>query len=94
MYSHVHCSSLTDVFLLLFFIIQDMYKLAKLVVGKVRYVGWPYLVEAKVHAIGDGKTKYYQDSGSHKSRAKIVEHVMSEKEMKQWREDETAIHRQ
>ena len=82
----------TDVFIL--FIVQDMYKLAKLIVGKVRQVGWPYLVEAKVHAIADRKTKYYQDSGSHKSRVKIVEHVMSEKERKQWSEDETALYRQ
>lgn len=74
-------------------IIQDTYKLAKLLVGKLRYVGWPYLVEAKIHAISDGKTKYYQDSSHHKSRVKIVEHVMSESEIKKWKEDEKVIYR-
>ena len=75
------------------FVIQDTYKLAKLLVGKVTYVGWPHLVEAKVSAISDGKTKYYQDSIHHKSRVKIVEHVMTESEIRKWREEERVIHR-
>ena len=72
---------------------QDTYKLAKHLVGKICYVEWPYLVEAKVVAISDGKTKYYHDGG-HKSRARIVEHVLTEGEVKQWKEEEMIISRQ
>ena len=62
-------------------------------VGDVCYVGWPYLVEAKVYALSDGKTKYYQDSGC-RSKVKIVECVLKEAEIKSWREEKNIASRE
>ena len=55
-------------------------------------MGWPYLAEAKVSAISDRKTRYYHDP-AHKSRVKVVERVLSEGDVKQWKEEETAVAR-
>ena len=37
--------------------VQDLLQLAKELIGKTIYVGWPYLNEAMVH---DGAVQYYQ----------------------------------
>ena len=55
-------------------------------------MGWPYLAEARVSAISDRKTRYYHDP-AHKSRVKVVERVLSEGDVKQWKEEETAVAR-
>ena len=41
-----------------FFLFQDLRALAKSMLGKTCFVGWPYLVEAKVHSIAN-RTKLY-----------------------------------
>ena len=40
--------------------VQDLLQLAKELIGKTIYVGWPYLNEAMVHSISDGAVQYYQ----------------------------------
>ena len=53
------------------------------------YVGWPYMVEAVVVAIADGKASIALEANG--SRGKPVD--MSIHETKQWKEDVTAITR-
>ena len=72
---------------------QDLYKLANDLIGSQCYVGWPYLTEAKVHALSDGKTKYYADPLS-RSKVKVVTHVLNEKEIAQWSADAMVVTRQ
>lgn len=45
---------------LLVYCVQDLLQLAKELIGKTIYVGWPYLNEAMVHSISDGAVQYYQ----------------------------------
>ena len=47
---------------LLMYTVQDLLQLAKELIGKTIYVGWPYLNEAMVHSISDGAVQYYQVS--------------------------------
>ena len=35
-----------------------MSELAKKLLAKSAFVGWPYLVEAKIHSLSDGKNLY------------------------------------
>ena len=72
---------------------QKLYNLATELVGLQCYVGWPYLAEAKVHAVSDRTTKYYADPVS-RSKVKIVMHVLKEKEMEQWSSDAKQVSRQ
>ena len=62
-------------------------------VGKQCYVGWPYLVESKVHAVCDGVMKYYGNSLGG-SKVKIGSHTLKEKEIFQWNADLTQVVRQ
>ena len=39
---------------------QNLQKLAEDLIGQIVYVGWPYLTEAMVHSISDGKVQYYK----------------------------------
>ena len=50
-------------------------------------------MEAKVQYLADGKTKYYHDS-SNRSKCRVVEHVMGEKEVAQWEADAINMSRQ
>ena len=50
--------------------LQDLLKLAKELIGKPIYVGWPYLTEAMVHSISDGAVQYYQVSEGSRIYAK------------------------
>lgn len=43
---------------------QDCYSLAQELVGRTLYVGWPYLAEAKVCAVSDGREKYHDVSNN------------------------------
>ena len=40
--------------------VQNLHNLARQLIGKVVYIGWPYLTEAKVHSISDGVVEYSQ----------------------------------
>ena len=40
-----------------YFFVQNIKDLAEEMIGKTCYVGWPYLVEAKVLSLSDSKTR-------------------------------------
>ena len=91
-------------------LLQDVFKLAEQLVGRACYVGWPYLEEAMVWAVSDGRSSFYQESsvepqgggrgrGGGAGRAAgrrewIVESVLSEVDSKKWREEVATVTRQ
>lgn len=60
--------------------------LAQDLIGKTCYVGWPYMVEAKVWGVSDEVTSYQCSDAGNGKRLKIVDITMSPEEVKLWKE--------